>query len=80
MNVPLTSHSRSFRLHGKLAVITGGASGIGGAIAKEFAGSGACVRLLDIDETAARKLVSEIVAAASGNARRIAAIFPSTTT
>jgi 2-keto-3-deoxy-L-fuconate dehydrogenase len=51
-----------------LAVITGGASGIGRAVAKEFAGSGACVRVLDIDEVAAQTVVSEIVAA-GGNAK-----------
>jgi 2-keto-3-deoxy-L-fuconate dehydrogenase len=51
-----------------LAVITGGASGIGRAVAKQFANSGACVRVLDIDEAAAQTVVSEIVAA-GGNAK-----------
>jgi NAD(P)-dependent dehydrogenase (short-subunit alcohol dehydrogenase family) len=51
-----------------LAVITGGASGIGRAVAKQFASSGACVRVLDIDEAAAQTVVSEIVAA-GGNAK-----------
>jgi 2-keto-3-deoxy-L-fuconate dehydrogenase len=64
----LKSNSNGLRLDGKLAVITGGASGIGRAVAKEFAESGACVRLLDIDETAAQTLTSEIVAA-GGNAK-----------
>jgi 2-keto-3-deoxy-L-fuconate dehydrogenase len=44
-------------------VVTGGASGIGRAIAQRFAGNGACVRVLDIDENAAQAVVDEIVAA-----------------
>jgi 2-keto-3-deoxy-L-fuconate dehydrogenase len=64
----LTGNSNSFRLDGKLAVITGGASGIGRAVAQRFASSGACVRVLDIDENAAAKVASEIVAA-GGNAK-----------
>jgi 2-keto-3-deoxy-L-fuconate dehydrogenase len=51
-----------------LAVITGGASGIGRAVARQFATSGACLRVLDIDEAAAQTVVSEIVAA-GGNAK-----------
>jgi 2-keto-3-deoxy-L-fuconate dehydrogenase len=64
----LTGNSNPFRLDGKVAVITGAASGIGRAIALRFAASGAFVRLLDIDEEAAQKLASEIVAA-GGNAK-----------
>jgi NAD(P)-dependent dehydrogenase (short-subunit alcohol dehydrogenase family) len=41
-------------------VVTGAGSGIGRAIALRFAGSGACVRLLDIDEKAAEAVASEI--------------------
>src|ERR1700756_1778687 len=57
----LKGNSHSFRLDGKLAVVTGGASGIGRAVAQRFAASGACVRGLDIDGDAAKTVVSEIV-------------------
>jgi 2-keto-3-deoxy-L-fuconate dehydrogenase len=53
-------NSSSFRLDGKLAFVTGAGSGIGRAIALRFADSGACVRLLDIDENAAEAVSSEI--------------------
>ena len=45
-----TSHARNFRLDGKVAVITGGGSGIGQAIAIKFAADGAAVRVLDLSE------------------------------
>jgi 2-keto-3-deoxy-L-fuconate dehydrogenase len=45
-----------------VAVVTGGASGIGRAIAERFSASGACVRILDIDQSAAEALAGEIVA------------------
>ena len=64
----LQGNSHSFRLDGKLAVVTGGASGIGRAVAQRFASSGACVRVLDIDEGAAKTVASEI-ASSGGNAK-----------
>jgi 2-keto-3-deoxy-L-fuconate dehydrogenase len=64
----LKGNSNTFRLDGKLAVVTGGASGIGRAVAQRFAISGACVRVLDIEENAAQTVVDEI-AAAGGNAK-----------
>jgi 2-keto-3-deoxy-L-fuconate dehydrogenase len=67
----LKGNSHSFRLDGKLAVVTGAASGIGRAVAQRFASSGACVRLLDIDEKAAQAVAFEIVAA-GGNAKAYA--------
>jgi len=53
--------SESFRLDGKVAVITGGASGIGRAIVERFARSGACVRILDLNQKDAEAVASEIV-------------------
>src|SRR5580704_17656994 len=64
----LKGNSNTFRLDGKLAVVTGGASGIGRAVAQRFASSGACVRVLDIDEDAAKTVASEIVSG-GGNAK-----------
>ena len=46
----------------KVVVITGGASGIGRAIAERFAKSGASIRVFDIDEHAASAVASQMVA------------------
>src|SRR5919108_4319220 len=57
----------AFRLEGKLAVVTGGAKGIGVATARLMANAGARVEVLDIesgcdvtDETAVRKAFARI--------------------
>lgn len=47
-------------LDGRLAVITGGASGLGAAIAERFAAEGAHVVVADIDEAAAEKVAATI--------------------
>lgn len=52
--------SAPFRLDGKTAVITGGGSGIGRAIALKFAEHGARVFILDLDLQNAESVVSEI--------------------
>lgn len=47
-------------LSGKTALVTGGASGIGAACARELAGRGAIVTVADVDEEAAGALADEI--------------------
>jgi 2-keto-3-deoxy-L-fuconate dehydrogenase len=49
-----------FQLTGKLAIVTGGGSGIGAAIATLFARQGAKVAVLDVNETAACRTADTI--------------------
>jgi 2-keto-3-deoxy-L-fuconate dehydrogenase len=53
----------SFSLSGKLAVVTGGASGIGRAIAQTFAARGAAVHIVDLNVESAEATAREIVEA-----------------
>ncbi len=57
-----------FDLTGKVAVVTGSGSGIGKAVALLFAGSGAVVHLLDLNEEAVKGTLQEIT---SGNGQAI---------
>jgi 2-keto-3-deoxy-L-fuconate dehydrogenase len=57
----------SLRLDRKVAVVTGGGSGIGRAIALKFAAHGAAVRVLDLNLADAEETCQQI-AAADGNA------------
>src|SRR5207245_6601252 len=52
---------RSFE--GKVAVVTGAASGMGLVTARSFAEAGAAVALADIDERAARTAVDDLIGA-----------------
>ena len=55
--------AQSFRLDGKVAVVTGGGSGIGQAIALKLAAHGAVIRVLDLNESAAAATCQQISAA-----------------
>ncbi len=57
--------STPFRLDGKKALVTGGASGIGEAISRAFAEAGAAVTILDVDPDRAAALASELPGASS---------------
>ena len=50
-------------LEGRVAVVTGGAAGIGGAIARSLSAEGCVICILDKDANAARKAASAITAA-----------------
>ena len=57
----ITDYSRL--LDGRVAVVTGGGTGIGGAISRLFAQHGALVEIADIDADLGRQAVEEITAA-----------------
>jgi len=48
------------RMQGKVAIITGGGSGMGRATARRFVDEGASVTITDIDQAAGEKVVGEI--------------------
>ena len=50
-----------FRLDHKIAIVTGGASGIGASIAKVFASQGAVVYILDINDQKGEAVVESII-------------------
>jgi 2-keto-3-deoxy-L-fuconate dehydrogenase len=56
----MDDYSLSFRLDGRHALVTGGASGIGEATVKEFARAGAFVWIADINLPAAQTLAASV--------------------
>jgi NAD(P)-dependent dehydrogenase (short-subunit alcohol dehydrogenase family) len=56
----MTSNDRVFRLDGKLALVTGGASGIGEATCKELARAGASVIVADLNLEKAEALAASL--------------------
>lgn len=68
---PARDEKAAFRLDGRVAVITGGASGIGRAIAERLAAGGACVRILDRDSEKAEE-AARAISSRYGNAKWIA--------
>jgi 2-keto-3-deoxy-L-fuconate dehydrogenase len=56
----LSNGNGLFRLDSKVAVVTGGASGIGRSIAETFAARGACVHILDLNESEGKAVATSI--------------------
>jgi D-threitol dehydrogenase (NAD+) len=52
-----------FGLDGRIAIVTGGASGLGAAFSRALAGAGATVIIADINESLAQEVVAGIEAA-----------------
>lgn len=67
---PAQGGKAPFRLDGKVAIVTGGASGIGQAIAERFAGSGAYVVIVDNNEAKAAE-AARATCSAGGKAKSI---------
>lgn len=59
---PNRGSAGNFRLDGKIAIITGGGSGIGQAIAHRFAANGAAVRIVDVNAKQAEETAAQITA------------------
>lgn len=62
----MTPNDRTTDLDGRTAVVTGGSSGIGRAIAEELAAAGACVVLTSRDQTRAEQTAAEVARSTGG--------------
>jgi NAD(P)-dependent dehydrogenase (short-subunit alcohol dehydrogenase family) len=62
----LTRRRRDFSIHGASVAVTGGANGIGRAIAEHFSRAGARVAIGDLDGAAARAAAADLPGAAIG--------------
>ena len=60
VHVPQPAKNATFRLDNKVVVVTGGASGIGRAIAEVFAAAGANIHIFDIDHATATEVAGGI--------------------
>jgi NAD(P)-dependent dehydrogenase (short-subunit alcohol dehydrogenase family) len=67
MGRPAYNHELTSSFHNRVAIVTGGASGIGRALSEELARRGALVVVADID-TAGAKVVASAIAANGGRA------------
>ena len=65
-------------LKGKTVLVTGGANGIGAAIARRLAEEGCTVGILDLDAAAGEKVAAEIKAQGRQGQRRMPSTFPTT--
>src|SRR3954469_2989055 len=66
-------------LDGRLAVVTGGAAGIGGGISRLFAAAGATVVINDVDDRLLRSTYDDITAAGGRAVRVLGDIREATT-
>lgn len=66
MSEPAPSIDLTLRLDGRVAVITGGGSGIGAAVAATFVAQGATVTVVDIDEGAAARTAATLGSGSRG--------------
>ena len=66
-----------FRLTGKTAFVTGGARGIGKAVAEGFAQAGANIVIADLDDAEAGKTASDRKSTRLNSSHRIASRMPS---
>lgn len=60
MNSPSVTIDWDFSLDGKVAVVTGGASGIGAAISEAFVAKGASVAIVDVKQQAAEAMAARL--------------------